>query len=200
LSPNLEELALNGPDVLGILNQGKIFHKVEFLRVQCFDETPTIFLNDIHTSFPNFETFQVRNSSFETLFPTKATIGHLSMYISKQIRYLFLYELDNLKHIWQEDFPLDHPLLQYLEKLHVMNCPSLISLVPSSTSFTNLTFLNVDNFKELTYLITSSTAKSLVQLTHLIIMNCEKMLDVVKIDEEKAEENIKFENLECWMW
>ncbi|XP_045824893.1 uncharacterized protein LOC123917266 [Trifolium pratense] len=197
LSPNLVELAINGPDVMEILNQENVFHKVEYLRLQCFDGTPTIFLNDIHTSFPNLKKFQVRNSSFETLFPTKETIGHLSMHISKQIRSLYLYELENLKYIWQEDFPLDHPLLQYLEELSAWNCPSLISLVPSSTSFTNLTYLNVENCKELTYLITSSTAKSLVQLTTLIIMNCEKMLDVVnQIDEEKAEENIIFENLE----
>jgi len=195
LSPNLEELAVNDTDMLGILNgycQENIFHKVEFLRLQLFDETPTIFLNDFHTIFPNLQTFQVRNCSFEILFPT----DHLSMQILKQIKKLWLFELEKLEHIWQEEFPLDHPLFQYLENLHVLNCPSLIILVPSSTSFTNLTYLNVDNCKELVYLITSSTAKSLVQLKALIIENCEKMLDVVKIDEEKAEEDIIFENLE----
>ncbi|WJX37911.1 hypothetical protein P8452_25627 [Trifolium repens] len=196
LSPNVEQLAINFPDAMEILNQENVFHKVEFLRLQCFDETPTIFLNDFHTTFPNLKRFQVRNSSFETLFPTEATIGHCNMQISNQIRTLYLYELENLKHIWQEDFPLYHPLPQDLEILSAWNCPSLISLVPSSTSFTNLTFLKVDNCKELTYLITSLTAKSLVQLTTLKILNCEKMLDVVKIDEEKAEENIIFENLE----
>jgi hypothetical protein len=43
--------------------------------------------------------------------------------------------------------------------------------------------------------MTSATAKSLVQLQKLEIMSCEKMLEVVKIDEEKAEENILFKNL-----
>ncbi|XP_039690148.1 uncharacterized protein [Medicago truncatula] len=199
LSPNLEELALNGKDMLGILNgycQENIFHKVKFLRLQCFNETPTILLNDFHTIFPNVETFQVRNSSFETLFPTKGARSYLSMQMSNQIRKMWLFELDKLKHIWQEDFPLDHHLLQYLEELHVVNCPSLISLVPSSTSFTNLTHLKVDNCEELIYLIKISTAKSLVQLKALNITNCEKMLDVVNIDDDKAEENIIFENLE----
>ncbi|KEH40864.1 Rpp4C4, putative [Medicago truncatula] len=126
LSPNLEELVVNGTDMLGILNgycQENIFHKVKLLRLQCFDETPTIFLNDFHTIFLSLETFQVRNSSFATLFPTKGTTDHLSMQLSKQIRKLWLFELEKLKHVWQ-------------------------------------------------------------------------MLDVVKIDEEKAEENIVFENLE----
>ncbi|KEH17591.1 NBS-LRR type disease resistance protein [Medicago truncatula] len=199
LSPNLEELAVNGTDMLGILNgchQENIFHKVEFLRLQLFDETPTIFMNDFHIIFPNLKEFQVRNSSFEILFPTKGATDHLNMKISKQMRMLMLFELEKLEFIWHEDFPLDHPLLQHLESLLVFNCPSLISLVPSSTSFTNLTKLEVDDCKELIYLITSSTAKSLVQLKTLIIMNCEKMLDVVKIDEEKGEEDIIFENLE----
>ncbi|KEH19446.1 Rpp4C4, putative [Medicago truncatula] len=199
LSPNLEELAVNGKDMLGILNgycQENIFHKVKFLHLQCFDETPTILLNDFHTIFPTVETFQVRNSSFETLFPAKGATSYLSMQMSNQIRNLWLFELDKLNHVWQEDFPLDYPLLQYLEELCVVNCPSLISLVSSSTSFTNLTHLKVDNCKELIYLIKISTAKSLVQLKALNITNCEKMLDVVKIDDDKAEENIVFENLE----
>jgi len=143
-----------------------IFHKVKLLR------------------------FQVRNSSFETLFPTTG------MKISKQIRNVWLFELEMFKHIWLEDFPLGHPLLQDLEKLSVSNCPSLISLVPSSTSFTKLTSLRVDKCKKMIYLITSTTAKSLVQLQTLKIMNSEMMLDVVKLDEEKLEEDIIFENLE----
>ncbi|RHN78626.1 putative P-loop containing nucleoside triphosphate hydrolase, leucine-rich repeat domain, L [Medicago truncatula] len=194
LSLNLKELAINGTDVLGILNQENIYNEVQILRLQCLDETPATFLNEYaQRVFPNLETFQVRNSSFETLFPNP---GDLNLQTSKQIRNLWLFELENLKHIWQEVFPLDHPMLQYLEDLSVRNCPCLISLVPSSTSFTNLINLTVDNCKEMIYLITSSTAKSLIQLTTLKIKNCEKMLDVVKIDEEKAEENIIFENLE----
>jgi hypothetical protein len=192
----VEQLAINCPDAMEILNQENVFHKVEFLRLQCFDETPTIFLNELHSTFPNVKHIQACNSSFERLFPTKEATDHLNMQISNQIRILWIFELENLKHIWQEDFPMNHPLLQYLEELFVGTCPSLISLLPLSTSFTNLTLLEVDNCKELTYLITSSTAKSLVQLTTLKIKNCEKMLDVVKIDEEKGDENIIFENLE----
>ncbi|WJX17428.1 hypothetical protein P8452_07348 [Trifolium repens] len=194
LSRNLEELIVNRTELLEILNQENIFQKVQTLYLQCLDETPATFLNEYsHTIFPNLETFQVRNSSFETLFPTT---GFLSMQISKQIKTLTLLNVKMLKYIWQEDFPLDHPLLQDLHKLSVGDCPSLISLVPSSTSFTNLTILIVVDCKELNYLITSSTAKSLIQLKMLSISNCEKMLDVVKIDDEKAEEDIIFQNLE----
>ncbi|CAJ2673481.1 unnamed protein product [Trifolium pratense] len=199
LSPNLEELAINGTDMLGILNgycQENMFHKVEFLRLQSFDESPTSFMNEFHKIFPNHKTLQVRNSSFEILFPIKRTTGHLSMKNLKQVRHLWVYELEKLEHIWEKEFLLDHPLLQDLEVLHVLTCPSLISLVPSSASFTNLTSLKVADCKELLYLTPSSTARSLVQLKGLAISNCEKMIEIVKIDEENADKDIIFENLE----
>jgi len=198
LSLNLEQLAINREDALRILkcyNQTNIFsHKLEFLRLQGFDETPTSFLNDFYAILPNLASLQVRNSSFETLFPTTGTINdHFSM---QKVRNLFLFELEKLECIFKEDFPLKNSLLQELETLRAITCPSLTTLVPSSTSFKSLTSLIVDNCKELVYLISSSTAKSLGQLTKLKIENCQKLFDVVKIDEEKVDENIIFENLE----
>ncbi|KAL5067585.1 hypothetical protein RYX36_018472 [Vicia faba] len=169
--------------------QENIFPKIQLLRLQHFDETPTIFLNDFHAILPNLTTLQLRNSCFETLFPSKGTPGNLNDELSKQIKELWLYELEKMKYICHEDFPLN------LEELYVSSCPCLICLIPSSTSFTNMTTLEVNDCKELFYLITSSTAKSLVQLRELKIKKCEKMLDVVKIDDEKVEEDIIFENL-----
>ncbi|GAU43409.1 hypothetical protein TSUD_398850 [Trifolium subterraneum] len=121
----------------------------------------------------------------------------LDVYRCDAFNNLDLFSIEKLKHIWQDDFPMNHPLLQDLNELWLWDCPSLINLAPSSTSFTNLTRLHVENCKELIYLITSSTAKSLIQLRTLKIKNCEKMLDVVRIDGEKADqEDIIFENLE----
>ncbi|XP_058724261.1 uncharacterized protein LOC131595803 [Vicia villosa] len=193
LSTNLEELAINASDAFRMLNdhcQENFFPKIQFLRLQGFDETPTIFLNDFLAILPKLTTLQLRNSCFETLFPSKGTPGNLDDKLSKKIKELWLYELEKVKYILHEGLPLD------LEVLYVNSCPSLISLVSSSTSFTNLTTLEVENCKEMIYLITSSTAKSLVQLKELKIKNCDKMLDVVKIDDEKVEEDVIFENLE----
>ncbi|CAI8601838.1 unnamed protein product [Vicia faba] len=192
LSTNLEELAINAKDAFRMLNdycQENIFPKIQLLRLQRFDETPTVFLNDFHATLPNLTTLQLRNSCFETLFPSKGTPGNLNDGLSKQIKELWLYGLEKMNYICHEDFPLN------LEGLYVNSCPSLICLIPSSTSFTNMTTLEVNDCKELFYLITSSTAKSLVQLRELKIKKCEKMLDVVKIDDEKVEEDIIFENL-----
>jgi len=196
--PNLKDLALYGKDAVEILNgcyQENLFQKVEILHLQCFEETPITFLNGFLPMCPNLATLEVRSSSFETLFLT-GEVDHLHSRSPKQIRDLRLLELEQLKFIWQEDFPGDHFVLQDLESLRIVNCPNLITLIPSSLSLKNLTTLKVDNCKGLIHLITTETAKCLVQLTKLVIRNCEKMLDVVEVDQEKAEEEIIFENLE----
>ncbi|XP_058753480.1 uncharacterized protein LOC131626661 isoform X2 [Vicia villosa] len=199
LSTNLECLSINAKDAFKMLNDyshQNIFPKIESLHLQRFNETPTIHLNNFHAIFPNLTALSLFYCSFEKLFLSNGTAGNLNNKLSKQIKELELYELEKIKYIWHEDFPLDNSLLQDLESLKVWSCPSLVSLVPSSSSFTNLTILEVNNCKEVIYLITSSTAKSLVQLRELKIKKCEKMLDVVKIDDEKVEEDIIFAKLE----
>ncbi|XP_012568214.1 uncharacterized protein [Cicer arietinum] len=154
LSSKLEDFTINGTDAFRMLNayfQENIFSKIKVLRLQCFNETPTIFLNDFHAVFPNLKSLIVRYSSFEILFPISkgSAVGNLNKKISKQITKLWLYELENIKYIWHEELPPDHPLLQDLESLLVCSCPSLLSLVPSSISFTYLTNLEVDTLKTL---------------------------------------------------
>ncbi|XP_058755538.1 uncharacterized protein LOC131628728 isoform X2 [Vicia villosa] len=199
LSLSLEKLAINGSkDALRLLNcysQKNIFsEKLKLLSLHCFDETPISLLNNFHAIFPNLATLRVHNSAFERLFPT--TNDHLRKGITLKIKFLGLYNLEKLEYIWQENFSLEYSLIPDLETLVAIDCPSLIRLVPSSTSFTNLTALIVNNCKELVYLISPSTATSLMQLKILQIENCEKLLDVIMIDEGEVDENIIFENLE----
>ncbi|KAL5066894.1 hypothetical protein RYX36_017781 [Vicia faba] len=184
-----------------------------------------LFPSNVVQVLHKLEELEVNNcDSLEAIFDVKGMKSNESILIkqSSQLKTLTLSCLSNLEHIWNEDpheimnfgnlcsvdvsscqgllyiFSLsmcheDFPL--NLEDLYVNSCPSLICLIPSSTSFTNMTYLEVNGCKELFYLITSSTAKSLVQLRELRIKKCEKMLDVVKIDDEKVEEDIIFENL-----
>ncbi|KAL5066893.1 hypothetical protein RYX36_017780, partial [Vicia faba] len=184
-----------------------------------------LFPSNVVQVLHKLEELEVNNcDSLEAIFDVKGMKSNESILIkqSSQLKTLTLSCLSNLEHIWNEDpheimnfgnlcsvdvsscqgllyiFSLsmcheDFPL--NLEDLYVNSCPSLICLIPSSTSFTNMTSLEVNGCKELFYLITSSTAKSLVQLRELRIKKCEKMLDVVKIDDEKVEEDIIFENL-----
>jgi len=198
VSPDLEDLALYEKDAVEILNgcyQENLFQKVEILHLYCFKETPITFLNGFNAMCPNLATLEVHSSSFETLLVTGG-VDNLNSRSPKQIKNLWLFELEQLRFIWQEDFPVDHFAMQGLEGLRIGNCPNLITLIPSSLSFKNLTNLDLDYCNGLIHLMTTKTAKSLVQLKRLIVANCEMMLDVVKLDQEKAEEEIIFENLE----
>ncbi|KAF7844985.1 putative Rpp4C4 [Senna tora] len=194
VSPNLWELALNDKDAMRILNghYANIFHSVKMLHLQYFQEASIMFLNDFLERFPNTTTIQLRYCSFETLFLSEG-IDHCEG-STQIIKNLWLYQLEQLKHIWNDD-SLSDPFVQNLKSLRVVDCSSLTSLAPPSISFKNLTTLEVKDCKGLIYLMKSSTARSLMQLTSLTIENCEMVEEVVMISEGESEEEIKFDRL-----
>ncbi|QHO18839.1 uncharacterized protein DS421_11g323940 [Arachis hypogaea] len=195
----LEELALNGKDAMMIINghmEEVKFPKVKFLRMECVHDTQLTCWNDLLEIFPNVVNLQVRTSSVQTLFPVEET-AHCNTTIAQQVKELYLNDMEHLKHIWHEDFLSDQLVPRNLESLIIDTCPSMVNVVSYSVSFQNLKELSVENCKGMTHLITSSIAKSLVQLERLFVINCEMIKDVVNVDEEEeAEENIIFENLE----
>ncbi|KAL1368277.1 hypothetical protein AAHE18_02G110100 [Arachis hypogaea] len=201
LSRNLlEELALNGKDALMIINghmEEAKFPKVKVLRMQCLCDTQLTCWNDLLGIFPNVVGLQVRQSSMQTLFPVEES-AHCSTRIAQQVTSLVLFEMEHLKHIWHEESLSDQLVPQNLEILTVHTCPNMVSVVSSSVLFQCLKELHVENCKGMTHLITSLLAKSLMQLEMLTIKNCEMIKDVVNVDdeEEEAEEDIIFENLQ----
>ena len=66
----------------------------------------------------------------------------------------------------------------------------------SSTSFKNLTKLDVQGFDELISLLTSSMA-SLVQLSYIRISECQRMTEIVANEGGQVGDEIAFNNLEC---
>ncbi|XLU81674.1 hypothetical protein S245_005094, partial [Arachis hypogaea] len=195
---SLEQLALNGKDAMMILNdhmEEAKFPKVETLRMQCLYDTQLTWWNDLLEIFPNVVGLQVRQSSMQTLFPVEES-AHCSTRIAQQVRKLELFEMEHLKHIWHEESLADQLAPQNLESLGISACPNMVSVVSSSVSFQSLKELYVENCKGMTHLITSSIAKSLMQLEKLIVRNCEMIKDVVNVDDEEADEDIIFENLE----
>ncbi|KAI4353030.1 hypothetical protein L6164_002008 [Bauhinia variegata] len=183
--PNLELMALNRNDMKRITDDNykeSLFGKIVDLRIQCFHETQDHFPIDFLQRFPNLEMLWVRCCSFNSLFPLKG-VGHHHIGAPLQIRGLLLYKMEQLKYIWEEDI---------LSSGH----DETLDSPPSSISFKNLTILQMQDCKELVYLLTKSVAKSLLQLKSMYIENCESMVDVVKNDEEAAEEIITFKNLE----
>ncbi|XP_054780478.1 uncharacterized protein LOC129288118 [Prosopis cineraria] len=192
VSSNLKDLALNEKDSIEILNghyEANLFHSLEVLGLQCFQETPVMLLNRFLEKFPNIKTLGVRYSSFKVFFPSNEA-GYCGFRSPNQIKKLGLQKMEQLEQIWNDD-----SLTDVLEELIVLDCPSLTSLGPPSIAFTSLTSLQVMYCKRLTFLMTGSTAKTLVHLKQLWIRNCGMMEVVVMINEGTPEE-IKFESLE----
>ncbi|XP_029129148.1 uncharacterized protein LOC109806874 [Cajanus cajan] len=138
---------------------------------------------------PNLRSLLLSNCFFEQLVPSRSLIGESSGVVPK-LRSLKLINLPSLKMI---DFEEDTLLFQSLECLILKECPCLNTIAPSSVSFTYLTNLEVSNCSKLSYLITPSTAKSLVQLTTMKVIQCELMETIVSWHE--SDEQITFRQL-----
>ncbi|KEH17482.1 Rpp4C4 [Medicago truncatula] len=87
------------------------------------------------------------------------------------------------------------PFLHFLERIDVYRCSSLIKLVPSSVTFSYMTYLKVSYCNGLINLMTHSTTKSLVKLTTMKIKMCNWLEDIVNGKEDETNE-ISFCNLQ----
>ncbi|XP_052297217.1 uncharacterized protein LOC127902350 [Citrus sinensis] len=77
-----------------------------------------------------------------------------------------------------------------LEQLKISECSHLINLVPSSSSFQNLTTLVVSYCKGLKNVLTSSTTKTLVRLREMKISGCNMITEIVADDDDAAKDEI----------
>ncbi|KAJ6762666.1 RPP4C3 [Salix purpurea] len=138
------------------------------------------------------ETLVVTGGYFKELFPCQ--LVDEEEHTLARIRCLKLWNLPDLEKIWNQDLRVDQ-LLQNLETLQVSYCDSLINLAPSASTFGNLTALHVWNCKALKYLVTSSTARSLVQLSVMSIRECEVVTEIVASSGDEAGNEIIFRKL-----
>ncbi|KAF2294862.1 hypothetical protein GH714_024599 [Hevea brasiliensis] len=197
--PNLEQLTLTRKDVTIIWqNQfpADLFRKLKVVEIHCFHDESVVFPFHLLERFRCMEKLVVACSQFKELFSYEGSIGKEKYAeILRQIRHLELLKLPDLTDIWNQDSQLDY-VLQPLEDLVVSECNSLITLAPSSASFQNLTTLDVWKCNGLVGLLTSSTAKSLVRLTIMIIKECDGLKEVVANEGEESKEDIIFSKLE----
>uniref|UniRef100_A0A6N2LET3 Disease resistance protein At4g27190-like leucine-rich repeats domain-containing protein n=1 Tax=Salix viminalis TaxID=40686 RepID=A0A6N2LET3_SALVM len=181
--PNLEELSLDLKDAVKVC-QGQfsadLFHKVRVLTLRSFDDASAEFPFGILNRFHNMEKLVVNGGYFKELFPCQ--LVDEEEHTLARIRWLELWNLPDLEKIWNQDLRVDQ-LLQNLETLEVSYCGSLINLAPSASSFGNLTALHVRDCKALKYLVTSSTARSLVQLSVMSIKECEMVTEIIPLSD-----------------
>ncbi|KAF7840439.1 putative disease resistance protein [Senna tora] len=185
--PRLEGLTLNQKDATLLRDgqfQADLFDKVETLCLESFLEKSVSFPYSFLDRFPNLEELRVEHSCFVEILPSQSQTA--------SFKKLYVGYLDQLKTIWDDDSQVQ-PIHQDLERLEVECCCSLIKLTPPLASFENLTQLIVSGCQQLIYLVTSSTAKSLVNLYRLEITDCERMEEIVRNEsEEDAEATITF--------
>ncbi|KAJ6380304.1 hypothetical protein OIU76_016879, partial [Salix suchowensis] len=194
--PNLEELSLDVKDAVKVC-QGQfsadLFHKVRVLTLRCFDDASAEFPFGILHRFQNMEKLVVTYGYLKELFPCQ--LVDEEEHTLARIRCLELCNFPNLEKMWNQDLRVDQ-LLQNLETLDVTSCGSLINLAPSASTFGNLTALHVRDCKALKYLVTSSTARSLVQLSVMSIKECKMVTEIVASNGDEAGNEIIFRKLE----
>ncbi|KAL5823783.1 hypothetical protein ACOSQ4_021683 [Xanthoceras sorbifolium] len=153
----------------------KVFSNLEQLSFSR-DEIRMIWQNQFPQKFHNVEKLELDCCSYEEIFSCEDVEKHAGMFA--QIKSLSLYRLDDLKQMWKQDSRLDL-ILQNLKILQVNWCGSLVFLMPPSASFRNLTSLSVEGCDRLMSLVAASTAKSLVQLGHMMIKKCNMMTEIM---------------------
>ncbi|KAH9754906.1 Disease resistance protein [Citrus sinensis] len=185
--PNLEDLSLSGEDVKMILMGDFPHHLFGCLKqVAVVTDDSECFPLGLLERFSNMENLDLCACSYKEIFSSNDEYLEKDVQHFALIKRLELVNLDDLKHLWKPNSKLEH-ILQYLEKLFVSYCQSLLILLPSaSTSFRNLTQLQVANCEKLINLVTSSVAKSLVGLQNLSILGCRAMTEAVTDDENGA--------------
>ncbi|KAL5751596.1 hypothetical protein ACOSQ2_022103 [Xanthoceras sorbifolium] len=179
---NLEQLSFNRDEIRMIWQnqfpQKHLFPKLKLLEVS--EDESTVFPHAILRRFHNVEKLELNCCSYEEIFSCEDVEKHAGMLA--QIKSLSLYRLDDLKQMWKQDSKLDL-ILQNLEIVQVNWCGSLVSLMPPSASFRNLTRLSVEGCDRLMSLVSPSIAKSLVQLQEMMIINCNTMTELISSNE-----------------
>ncbi|CAJ1816601.1 unnamed protein product [Sphenostylis stenocarpa] len=143
---------------------------------------------------PNLKLF---TSKFHDSHKEAVTESQVSAPIATSRRQQPLFSVEELPEL--DTIGLEHPWVKpYSEKLELLkleNCPRLEKLVGDVVSFINLKKLAVNLCKEMKYLFTVSTAKTLVQLEILSILNCKSIKEIVKKEDEDTSEEIIFGRL-----
>ncbi|KAL5160918.1 Disease resistance protein [Glycine soja] len=189
---NLKCLSL-GEKGLEMIKRGE-FQRNFLLKLQvltlCFHNGSDVFPYEILQLAPNIEKLVVNDASFKEI-----NVDYTGLLL--QLKALCLESLPELVSIGLENSWIQ-PLLGNLETLEVIGCSSLKDLVPSTVSFSNLTYLQVQDCDSLLYLFTSSTAKSLTRLKRMEIKSCYSIEEIVSKEGDESHENeIIFPQLNC---
>ncbi|KAL5850516.1 hypothetical protein ACOSQ4_008529 [Xanthoceras sorbifolium] len=170
--------------------------KLKFLTFKGFHKRTDICVYCFLHKLPNLEKLQVAGGFFKEVFLCEG-LGCDENHVeapSYKLSHLLLFDLFDSLNLREEN-SLSSKVFQSLEILEVISCSNLKSLVPSCISFQNLTTLKVIKCKKLLNLEAVKTAKCLVQLTILIVVECKMIEEIITYERDEVEDQIIFKKL-----
>ncbi|KAK8632965.1 hypothetical protein V6N13_013821 [Hibiscus sabdariffa] len=173
--------------------EADFFCNIRHLQINCHLDEANIFPFCFLQRFYSVEALEVGSWNFKELSPSEGDSGEDNDMITTlpKIKRLILDCVTNTRLLWTQE---DH-ISSSLESLQVWHCPNLINLGSYFSTLQNLTTLDVWDCKEMTELITSSKAQSLVCLVTMRIRECETMREVVASQGDESTDEIVFEKL-----
>nr|KJB38899.1 hypothetical protein B456_007G3563001 [Gossypium raimondii] len=188
--PQLEHISLTADDI-AMITDGQfaidLFSHIKVLQITEYIKDSVVVPFHFFRRFSNLQKLKMVGCNFKEFSPYEGDVGEERDVVTMlpRIKKLTLQGVDNMAHLWKQGSPFHH-ICANLETLKVSECDSVISLSCASSSFQNLTTLDVWNCKEMVELITSSKAQCLEQLVTLKIGGCEMMREVIASDGDEA--------------
>ncbi|XP_047178795.1 probable disease resistance protein At4g14610, partial [Vigna umbellata] len=174
--------------------QRNFLNNLKFLTLCSFSDA---FGYEILEQVPNIEKLVVRGGSLKEIFCYQIANNEDYSGLLLRLKELRLESLEELVSIGLEN-SWTEPFVRNLETFEVIRCSSLKNLVTCRVSFSNLICLKLENCNSLSYLFTSSTAKSLAKLQRMEIEECESIEEIVSNEgEESDDDEIIFPKLNC---
>ncbi|KAH9688154.1 putative disease resistance protein [Citrus sinensis] len=154
---------------------------------------------------PELEKLMLYSINVERIWLSQVTVMscgiqnlmHLTLRSCMNLRYLFSSSIVSSFVRLQRIEIVECPVLKELivmdnqeERKNNNGCDHLVDLVPSSTSFQNLTNLVVSCCKGLKIVLTFSIAKTLVRLEYMEIESCDRITEIVLVDDVAAKDEV----------
>ncbi|CAK7340769.1 unnamed protein product [Dovyalis caffra] len=197
---NLKNLRMGWIDIMEVIQHDQFrteyFCKLEVLELVQFPSDYVDFPFHFLRRFTNLKNLVLSDAAFKEIVLHEETDGEEKhMGIVVQLKQLELSKLPKLVYLSKEG-PESLQIFQKLETLKVLECGVVKILMPSALSFQCLQILEVSNCHRLINLMTSSTAKQLVELKRMSITKCEMIVEIVASEENEVENEVVFHKME----
>ncbi|KAH9754200.1 Importin subunit alpha-2 [Citrus sinensis] len=183
--PNLEELIVDAKYIITnkFLFSEDLLCKLKCLDVAFVDElTAILSLDDFLQRFHTMKVLRIEG--FNGWLEKEKVEDGIEIIIREA------FNCYDLKYILKQE---SSSIMNNLVILRVTNFHRLINLVPSSTSFQNLTTLEISYCNGLRNVLTFSIAKTLVRLREMKIEACEMITEIVLADDDDDHDAAKDE-------